>query len=176
MSVEVGGAAGAQAMACCSADATPGRGPWRAWGLPTLAGLVGAAGLVGLYLGIVTLAQGWEHAARLLLGDWYLVALIVAGFGVQVGLFTYVRTGMHARHVDRSAKVLAGAGTGTSTVSMLACCAHHVTDVLPLVGLSGAAVFLNTYRTPLMLLGVATNVVGILVMLRLIRRLKHRTV
>ena len=49
---------------------------------------------------------------------------------------------------------------------MVACCAHHLADVLPIVGLSGVAVFLVEFRTPLMLLGIATNLMGIGVMLR----------
>ena len=43
---------------------------------------------------------------------------------------------------------------------MLACCAHHLVDLLPLVGLSAAAVFLNVYKTPLFLLGITMNVIG----------------
>lgn len=54
---------------------------------------------------------------------------------------------------------------------MVACCAHHVADVLPIVGLSGLAVFLVEFRTPLMLFGLATNALGIVVMLRELRRI-----
>jgi uncharacterized protein (DUF302 family) len=53
---------------------------------------------------------------------------------------------------------------------MVACCAHHVADVLPLIGLSGAAVFLAQYKIPFMSLGLAMNAVGITVSLRLVRR------
>jgi hypothetical protein len=53
---------------------------------------------------------------------------------------------------------------------MLACCAHHVSDVLPLLGLSGATVFLNDYRIAFMVAGLAVNAVGVAVMLRLLRR------
>ena len=49
---------------------------------------------------------------------------------------------------------------------MLACCAHHLVDLLPLVGLSAAAVFLNAYKTPLFVVGIAMNVVGIVVIAR----------
>jgi hypothetical protein len=58
-------------------------------------------------------------------------------------------------------------GTGTSTVAMVACCAHHVTDALPVLGLSGAALFLNDYRIPLMAAGLAVNAAGVLYMARL---------
>jgi len=63
-----------------------------------------------------------------------------------------------------------GAGGGTSTVAMVACCAHHVADLLPLLGLSAAASFLAAYKIPFMLIGLAMNVAGIAVILRAIRR------
>ena len=53
---------------------------------------------------------------------------------------------------------------------MVACCVHHVTDVLPLVGLSGAAIFLNEYRVPFMVAGLAVNGIGVGMMLRVVRR------
>ncbi len=84
-----------------------------------------------------------------------------------MGLFAYLRR-LLARRAARSAAGLTVAGTGTSTVAMVACCAHHVTDALPLLGLSGAAIFLNDYRLPLMATGLAVNVLGVLVMLRLV--------
>ncbi len=146
---------------------------WRLlWGYPTLFGILGSVLLLSLYLGLVTLAQGFSHAAELLLQDWYLVVPIALGFGIQVSLFFYMRRVLQLRKGTGSATALAGAGTGTSSVAMLACCAHHVTDVLPLVGLSGAAMFLADYREPLMVLGIAVNLVGIVVMLRTIHRLQ----
>ena len=44
---------------------------------------------------------------------------------------------------------------------MLACCAHHLSDVLPILGVSGAAVFLSAYQTPLLWLGLAMNLAGV---------------
>ena len=70
----------------------------------------------------------------------------------------------------RESVALAGTGTATSSISMVACCAHHLADVLPIVGLSGLAVFLVEFRTPLVLFGLATNALGIVVMLRELRR------
>jgi copper chaperone CopZ len=143
--------------------------PWRC---PVPFGLLGGAGLLILYLGLVSLAQGWEHAIELLAEDAWIVGPILAGFGVQVGLYTYLKTVIHA--VGRGTGALAGAGGGTSTVSMVACCAHHVTDVLPLVGLSAAATFLAEYRIPFMLVGLGTNLIGIAVIGVLIVRERRR--
>ena len=89
-----------------------------------------------------------------------------AGFSVQAGLFVYVRRLLSLRARGGAAAATA-TGTGTSTVAMVACCAHHVTDALPVLGLSGAAIFLNDYRIPLMVAGLAVNATGVLYMARL---------
>ena len=56
---------------------------------------------------------------------------------------------------------------------MLACCAHHLTDVLPVVGMAGAALFLNTYKTPLLWLGIAMNLGGVAYLLVQVRRTRR---
>lgn len=132
---------------------------------PVVFGAVAALALIIFYLGIITLAQGWGHAIQQLGDDRWFVGAIVAGFGVQVGLFTYLR-GMHTH----AAAGGVAASTGTSTAAMLACCAHHLTDVLPIIGLSGAAVFLNAYKTPLLWVGIVMNLAGILYLLRKIHQ------
>ena len=133
-------------------------------------GVLGSTALVGLYLAIVTWAQGADHALELLWSDRLFVGLISVGFGTQVGLFTDLR--LLQRAMARESVALAGAGTATSSISMVACCAHHVADVLPILGLSGLAVFLVEFRTPLMLLGLATNLLGIAVLLRQLMRVR----
>lgn len=132
---------------------------------PLTFGLLAGAALLAFYLGIITLAQGWGHAVDQLGEDRWFVGAIAAGFATQVSLFTYLR-GLHAR---AGASGVA-ASTGTSTAAMLACCAHHLADVLPVIGLSGAAIFLNDYKTPLLWLGIAMNVAGIAYLLRQVRR------
>jgi hypothetical protein len=127
------------------------------------AGVVGAAALLLVYLGIITLAQGVGHAIAQLAADAAFVGLIALGFGTQIALFAELRA--VDRHHRASAAVTA-AGTGTSSAAMLACCAHHLVDLLPLVGLSAAAVFLEAYKMPLFLVGIAMNVVGIIVIAR----------
>ena len=134
------------------------------------AGLVGALALVALYLGIVTWAQGADHAIELIWSDRVFVGLISIGFGTQVGLFTYLRLLQGA--MARESVALAGTGTAASSISMVACCAHHLAEVLPIIGLSGLAVFLVDFRTPLMLLGITMNLVGVVVMLRQLRRVR----
>jgi hypothetical protein len=160
-------------------SAAPGRGHGlrprsRELGLPVAAGTLGALFLAGLYLGIVALAQGWNHAIVLFWQDKALVAPIVAGFGIQVGLYTFIRVGLHA--AARGMWTLTGAGVGTSTVAMVACCAHHVADVLPILGLTAAATFLAAYQVAFMLVGLGTTLLGIGLMLVIIAREQRRTI
>lgn len=143
-------------------------------GVPFGAGLVGAGLLVGLYLGLVTLAQGWRHALELLWGDRWLVGAIAAGFGIQVGLYIHLRRLRACGANPHAPTALTAAGTGTSSVAMVACCAHHITDTLPLLGLSAAATLLNQYRIPFMVVGIGTNLVGILWMGRELLRLRKQ--
>ncbi|TDA68757.1 MAG: hypothetical protein D9V47_08220 [Clostridia bacterium] len=112
-------------------------------------------------------SRSWEHSLELLIQDRYYVTAIAAGFGLQLGLFSYVR---QLRQVvrTRAAGAVAASGTGTSTVSMVACCLHHLADILPVIGASGAAIFLEQYRYPVMGMGIAVNILGIGLMVRLI--------
>jgi len=138
---------------------------------PAGAGLLAALGLVGLYFAVVALLQDRSHALDLLWQDRYFVAAIASGFGTQMGLYTYLR---QLRRARGPAQVLAGTGTGTSSLAMVACCLHHVSDVLPLIGLSGAAIFLSRFRIPFMALGLAMNLAGIAVSVRILRRARAK--
>jgi hypothetical protein len=137
---------------------------------PIVFGVLAGAGLIVFYLGIITLAQGWGHALQQLREDRWFIGAIVAGFGTQIGLFTYLR-GLHAQ----AARSGVAASTGTSTAAILACCAHHLADILPIVGLSGAAILLNAYKTPLLWLGILMNFGGVIYLLRKINEQRRMT-
>ena len=138
---------------------------YRAGLRPLIFGGLAALGLLAFYLGIITLAQGWGHAIAQLADDRWFVSAIIAGFGTQVGLYTYLRS-MHTHAMAGGV----AASTGASTVAMLACCAHHLTDVFAIFGLSGAAIFLNVYKTPLLWLGIVMNLLDIAYLLWKIRQ------
>lgn len=143
---------------------------------PFIFGSAAALGLAALYLGIVTLAESWAHALTLFREDASFVVPIILGFGTQVGLFTYLKWGLPLPTGTGGTGTYTGASGGTSTLAMVACCAHHVTDVLPLVGLSGAAVFLAQYKVPFMIIGLLSNAVGIGILLVKLRKAKRQPV
>lgn len=137
--------------------------------VPVAAGLLGAALLTGAYLGIVSLAESPEHAVDLFWQDRLFVVPILIGFGVQVGLFARLK--LDTRASGAAAGATTAAGGGVSTAAMVACCAHHVADVLPVLGLSAAAAFLAEWKVPFLVVGLVTNLIGIAIMLRALRRI-----
>ncbi len=136
--------------------------------LPLGAGLLGAVFLTGVYLGIVSLAESPKHALELFWQDKAFVIPIILGFGTQVGLYTLLKKGLYMPVPVPAGGATTAAGGGMSTMAMVACCAHHVADVLPLVGLTAAATFLANWKIPFMIVGLLTNLIGIAVMIRTI--------
>ncbi|CEP67508.1 Uncharacterized [Moorella glycerini] len=133
-----------------------------------LVGLIAALALVAFYFFLVSLSsRSWRHSLDLLSQDRFYVLAIAAGFGTQVGLYSYIRRWQKFSRAG-SAGAVAASGTGTSTVSMVACCLHHLGELLPVIGASGFAIFLERYRYPVMWLGITINLLGIYLMLRLI--------
>jgi hypothetical protein len=131
--------------------------------------------LAMVYLGIVSLAESPQHAVDLFWQDRLIVVPIMLGFGIQMGLYVILKKRLYVpvAHAGPSG-TLAGASGVTSTAAMVACCAHHVTDVLPILGLTAATAFLAEYRIPFMLVGLGTTVVGITVMLVILFRERRK--
>ncbi|HEX6384735.1 MAG TPA: hypothetical protein VF177_08710, partial [Anaerolineae bacterium] len=107
---------------------------------PVGAGLAGAGLLTFLYFGIVSWAESPRHAVALFWEDRWIVIPIIIGFGLQAALYIILKKRLFVpvTHTGASGP-LTGAGGGMSTLAMVACCAHHVTDVLPILGLTAAA-------------------------------------
>lgn len=140
------------------------------WRRPILVGLLAAGGLLAFYVVVVLAGSGsTEHLWSLMAEDAWFVIAITAGFGSQIGLFSYLRAAMNATH-GRMSTAVAASGTGGSTVAMVACCAHHLADILPLAGMTAATLFLSEYKRPLMTIGLLATGIGILWMLWQIRR------
>ena len=143
---------------------------------PVGAGLLGALFLTGLYFGIVSWAESPEHALEFFWQDRWIVIPIILGFGVQVALYVVLKKRLFVPVASVGPSgMLTGAGGTTSTIAMVACCAHHVTDVLPILGLTAAATFLAQYRTAFMLVGLGTTMVGIGVMLAILFKERRKT-
>jgi hypothetical protein len=143
--------------------------------IPLAAFLLGSVFIASFYIGILTWAQGWDYASSQFVRDrWYVVPIIV-GFGVQAALYTVLRFRLFIPVISTGpAGSMMGASGGTSATAMVACCIHHATDVLPILGLSAAASFLTRYQRPFMLVGLAMNLIGIVIMLLILYRERQK--
>ncbi len=143
---------------------------------PVSVGLLAGAGLGLLYFAIVSWVESPRHALEQFWSDRWIVLPIVVGFGVQAALYTILKKRLYLPAASPGPSgPLMGAGGTTSTAAMIACCAHHVSDVLPLLGLTAASAFLAKYRTTFMLIGFATTLTGIVVMLAILMKEHRRT-
>ena len=133
-----------------------------------LIGTAAAVLLILIYLGLIAIAQDLTHALEQTSELWYWVLALAAGFGIQAGLFSFIRQSIRARRAATTGSVATSGGV--SAGSMAACCAHHLSDVLPILGLSGLAVFLVRYQIFFIVAGVLSNIVGITIMLETIHR------
>lgn len=142
---------------------------------PWLAGLAGSGFLIGLYFLILSVANSPGYAISQFRSLWYWFLPLVIGFGVQLGLYTYVKRFEHDKLHGAGASV--AASSGVSAGAMIACCLHHIADLLPLLGLSAAAIFLIEYQIPFIILGIASNAIGISMMLAVMQEhnLYHET-
>lgn len=127
-----------------------------------------SSALAGFYVVVLAWSGGWEHLFDQARTDWWLLVPIVAAFGTQVALTVELRRRHHTHHLAAT-----GAGTGASAVGMVACCAHHLVDLVPLLGAAGLAGFLFDWRIPLMAAGLAVNLVAVAVAARRLSHLGH---
>ncbi len=104
---------------------------------------------------LITL-NGWPGSLEEIQSLWWLLVPLAIAFGTQVGMFVALKR----RARIHGATSLAGGGASAG-VSMLACCVHHATDALPLLGMSAVGFFLIRFQKPLLVASIAINSIGI---------------
>lgn len=131
---------------------------------PLLAGIGASFLLIGFYWIVLVGFESVDYA----INQWntykYWMIPLVAGFGLQMSLVVYVTRakGKVKNHMGR---------TGfSSALSMVICCLHHVVDFIPILGFTAAATFLTQYQTQFLGLGILMNFLGIMKMLKMIKR------
>lgn len=123
-----------------------------------LAGLTGFIALIVFYFITMRLLAGtWNAAISQFEKLWYYMIPLSLGFGIQVGLYNHLRSLVKSN----PGKNVMMANSTTSAIGMVACCAHHLTDVLPLIGLTAISAFLVSFQTPILLVGIISNIFGI---------------
>lgn len=136
-------------------------------------GLGAAAILLGVYFAVLTAVSGFGFAANQFSQFWYFIVSLAFGFGIQIGLYSYLKAAVHVK--DPGGKLLAVTGT-TSTGAMISCCAHYLVNILPVLGVSAFASFIGAYQVQLFWVGIAFNLAGIAYMISRIMKFKKHTV
>ena len=122
------------------------------------AGLTASLVLLAIYIGLLTLLSGWPFALDEFRRYAPYILALAAGFGVQVGLYAYLRRlvsgpGAHG-------KAVAASGTVSAT-AMVSCCTHYLANLLPILGASGLVLFVSQYQVELFWVGLLFNAAGI---------------
>lgn len=89
------------------------------------------------------------------------IILLVGGFGLQIGLFTYFK------HLNALSCSTSAASGGIAAVSMTLCCSHYLLNILPFLGAVvsiSALTSLSKYTLHFLLLGIFSNILGIGIM------------
>ena len=125
---------------------------------PLAIGTLAFLTMLGIYFGVLTLVSGWDFTVSQFAQFWYYVVPLALGFGIQMGLYVYLRQRLAHHHTG--GKIVVASGT-TSTAAMLACCAHYLTNILPVIGAAGAVTLIAQYQIELFWVGLAFNLGGI---------------
>jgi len=126
---------------------------------PITYGTLAFGALLVIYFGALTLLSGWNFTVEQFREFWYYVLPLGAGFGAQIGLYTYLKQ-LALQH-EHCRTVLATSGT-TSTAAMIACCSHYLANILPVIGVAGAVTLIAQYQVEIFWVGLAINAVGLL--------------
>jgi hypothetical protein len=127
---------------------------------PYLFGTLGLFGMMALYYTLLAVTTfDTLHPFIFFTEKWYFLTPLFLGFGVQMFLFQKLRVVIH----ENSLKI-AGVSAGTSGAAMAACCAHHLAELFPLLGLAGAAAVVTKYQDWFLAAGVVMNLIGVIYM------------
>lgn len=138
-------------------------------------GLLYTTILLLTYFVIVGFVSGIKFAESQFSEFWYFVISLSTGFGIQVGLYSYLRQTIknHSMTNAGTGKTIAVTGT-TSTLSMISCCAHYLINILPILGVTGVLSFIGQYQKSIFGIGIVFNLFGIFYISRQIIRFKKQ--
>src|SRR5680860_1590317 len=126
---------------------------------PIIWGIWGAIAISLVFYLVQALGmQSWSAPIYFMTSKWYFVLPLVLGFAIQMGLFRAIH--LKAKH---GGAAVAASG-GVSTTAMIACCMHNFVTLLPILGLSGLAVFFSTYQNYVFIVSIIFVVFGVIYM------------
>ncbi len=135
---------------------------------PYIVGGVASVILLIVYATVVVLVSGLTLLKEQVRDYWYYLLLLTIGFGIQVGLYVYLKSLVK----QASAKMIVATGT-TSTAAMISCCSHYLINILPILGAMGIVTFLTQYQIQLFWVGLFFNFLGIIYIAKKVRQIKN---
>ncbi len=139
---------------------------------PVLKGITAAVVLLLIYFALVSLISGFDFVGNQFLRFWYFIVSLAVGFGIQVGLYSYLKNIIRVKSGGGAVVVVTGA---TSTLAMVSCCAHYLVNLLPIIGISGLAAFLGQYQIEFFWVSLFLNIIGIFIIAMRIRKFLKST-
>lgn len=121
-------------------------------------GVLAILAILGFNILVLSILQFPEMALLQIKKYWFLLIVLIGGFGFQMGLYTYLKF----RNMICSATTMAS--SGVSSVSMILCCSHYLVPLLPF--LSATFAFVTVYTPYILLFGIFSNFIGSLFLLK----------
>jgi len=130
----------------------------RIWPKALLFGMAASFLLALSYILILTWLNSFAHAVQRFfeIGLW--MPAIIIGFGLQIFLFVYMRESARQKNILETGSVAVSGSASAS--SMALCCLHHVSDVIPIIGISAATIFISRFEGFFFSLAVVSNTLG----------------
>lgn len=124
-------------------------------------GIIASLAILAVYFLILTLVSGWKFTWEQFIQFWYYILSLALGFGIQFGLYSYLKEMIKQKAL--TGQVLAATGA-TSAAAMVSCCAHYLTNILPVLGVAGLITFIGQYQVQFFWVGLVFNSLGIVYM------------
>ena len=129
--------------------------------------------LIAVYFFVVGTISGLSFAVSQFRMYWYFLGSLALGFGIQIGLYLYLKYLVANNSMTMNSRTVAMTGT-TSTLAMISCCAHYLVNIVPVLGIAGALSLIAQYQIKIFWLGLAFNAFGILFIIsKIIKFKKH---
>lgn len=120
---------------------------------------VGAAiAILAVFFLVITLISGWAFTLSQFFAYWYFIVGLAVGFGIQMGLYSYLKQAVSHDGAPKAVVVISGT---TSTAAMISCCAHYLANILPILGITGFISIIGQYQVELFWVGIVFNIGGI---------------
>ena len=139
--------------------------------IPIIYGLVGAVAITAVFYLVQVLGmRSFTAPFYFFQAKWYFIAPLVISFALQISLWKAIKQ-LAEQHAGKS--VVAASG-GISTSAMIVCCMHNLAALLPVLGISGLAVFFSAYQSQVFLISIAFSLGGLIYMKLKYLKIKHK--